>query len=173
MATRFKKPISREIDLPVMEELTKHGACKVAPHIVTFDDIGVTIRRKNSKTVLFAEWRQIYLNRLNSGIFHTQESAEAERELRREEAGPKKKRTPKPKKTESGSRGSPVSDDSEVVRHEPPTENEPKEDLDELGRQIKQQLRIKEVADLIEDTAERIQKKNPTLFDEMGDEFND
>jgi len=173
MATRFKKPISREIDLPATDELTKQGTCKVVPHVVTFDDIGVTIRRKNSKTVLFAEWRQIYLNRLNSGIFHTQESAEAERELRREEAAPKEKRSPKPKKQKPDLRESPVSDDSEAPRPELPTENEPEEDLDELGRQIKQQLRIKEVTDLIEDTAERIQKKNPTLFDEMGDGFDD
>ena len=97
MATRFKKPISREIDLPVMEELTKAGTCKVCPHIITFDDVGVSIRKKNSKTVLFAEWRQIYLNRLNSGIFHTQESAEVEREDKRPTVReePKKKRKPR------------------------------------------------------------------------------
>ena len=146
MATRFKKPISREIDLPATDELTKQGTCKVVPHIVTFDDVGVTIRRKNSKTVLFAEWRQIYLNRLNSGIFHTQESAEDERELRRSELAPREKRSPKPRKQKSDSRESPVSGDSEAPRPELPTENEEREPV------------------------EVVEKK--TLFEEM-DEFND
>lgn len=130
MATRFKKPIAREIDLPVTEELTSNGSCKVAPHIVTFDDIGVAIRRKNSKTVLFAEWRQIYLNRLNSGIFHTQESAEDERELRRSETAPRKKKGAAAPKPKSDLRGSPVSDDSEVARPELPPEIEEQEPVE-------------------------------------------
>ena len=171
MPTRFKKPIRRESDLPVMEELTKRGTCKVAPHVVTFDDIGVAIRRKNSKTVLFAEWKQIFLNRLNTGIFHTQESAEEERELRRADTAPRENKAPRPKKPKTGLRESPVSDESDAIRPELPPETEEKEGEEDrvtgstcvaveeqelLGRAIDHEMRKQEVVDAINDTVDRM-----------------
>jgi len=186
MATRFKKPITREIDLPVTEELTKNGTCKVAPHVITFDDVGVAIRRKNSKTVLFAEWKQIFLNRLNTGIFHTQESAEEEREMRRAESTPTKRKAPRAKKKKTGLRESPVSDESDAVRPEPPPETEEDrvtgstcisvEEQELLGRAIDHEMRKQEVVDSINDTVDRLnekQEKGPTktIAEELEEEF--
>ena len=121
MAARFKKPVTREVDLPVYEE--GMSAAKDMPHILTFDNVGVAIRRKNSKVVNFVEWRVVLRNA--GALAFTQESAEDMRELRRKEycqdGGPKKK--PRPKVA--------GIDRTQVALEGEPGPNSPPEDLEE------------------------------------------
>ena len=135
MAARFKKPITREVDLPVWVE--GMSSAQDMPHVLTFDNVGVVIRRKNSKAVNFVEWRIILRN--CGGIALSQEDAEAMRELRRKEycqdGGPKKavKKKPEPRKEEVEEAKPQVAgiDRTQVALEGEPGPNSPPEDLEE------------------------------------------
>ena len=56
MATKFSKPITREVLLPAPSSESNDGVMKKVPHLITFDETGVTIRRKKSRHAWFLEW---------------------------------------------------------------------------------------------------------------------
>ena len=111
------------------------SAAKDMPHILTFDNVGVAIRRKNSKAVNFVEWRVVLRN--VGALAFTQESAEDMRELRREEygqdGGPKKKK----KRKKSNVAG---IDRTQVGLEGEPGPGSPPEDLEEERKTLFEEL---------------------------------